>query len=73
MQTKKSSIFADEQRLREKVSELYGNFCGMESRPNSLQLEAIEVLEKEYHTEQEKLKKTISSYLPKVKMLSPVN
>lgn len=71
--TKKSSIFADEQRLREKVSELYGNFCGMESRPNSLQLEAIEVLEKEYHTEQEKLKKTISSYLPKVKMLSPVN
>lgn len=71
--TKKSSIFADEERLREKVSELYGNFSGMESRPNSLQLEAIDVLEKEYKTDEEKLKKTVSNYLPKVKTLTPIN
>ncbi len=71
--TKKLSIFADEERLREKVSELYATFCGMESCPNNLQLEAIEGLEKEYKTGEEKLKKTVTTYLPKVKQLSQAN
>jgi hypothetical protein len=71
--TKKLSIFADEERLREKVSELYATFCGMESCPNNLQIEAIEGLEKDYKTGEEKLKKTVTTYLPKVKQLSPVN
>lgn len=48
MGTKKTSIFADEERLREKVSSLYGTFCGMESKPNSTQLEAIDVLQSDY-------------------------
>ena len=48
MGTKKTSIFADEERLREKISSLYGTFCGMESKPNSTQLEAIEVLQSDY-------------------------
>lgn len=48
MGTKKTSIFADEERLREKVSSLYGTFCGMESKPNSTQLEAIDVLQNDY-------------------------
>ena len=48
MSTKKTSIFADEERLREKVSSLYSTFCYMESKPNSTQLEAIDVLESDY-------------------------
>ncbi|MBL7765274.1 MAG: hypothetical protein JNJ58_04225 [Chitinophagaceae bacterium] len=51
----KTSIFADEERIREKVSALYGNFCSMEAKPNSMQLEAIEVLNKEFIEQQEKL------------------
>ncbi len=53
MGTKKTSIFADEERLREKVSSLYGTFCGMESKPNSTQLEAIEVLQSDYKKQEE--------------------
>lgn len=48
MGTKMTSIFADEERLREKVSSLYGTFCGMESKPNSTQLQAIDVLQNDY-------------------------
>jgi len=53
MGTKKTSIFADEERLREKVSSLYGTFCGMESKPNSTQLEAIDVLQNDYKKQEE--------------------
>ena len=65
MATKKTSIFADEERLREKVSKLYANFCGMESKPNTTQLESIEDLKKEYATQAESLKKVIAKNLPK--------
>lgn len=65
MATKKTSIFADEERLREKISSLYGTFCGMESKPNSTQLEAIEVLHSDFKTHNETYKKTVAKYLPK--------
>jgi photosystem II stability/assembly factor-like uncharacterized protein len=68
MATKKTSIFADEERIRERVSELYGTFCGMEAKPNSTQLEAITVLQKDYDAQEEKFKKTLAMHLPKVKM-----
>ena len=56
MGTKKTSIFADEQRLREKISSLYGTFCAMESKPNSTQLDAIEVLQNDYKKQEESYK-----------------
>lgn len=65
MATKQTSIFADEQRIREKVSSLYGNFCSMESKPNSTQLEAIDVLQTEFNTQKDNYKKTIAKNLPK--------
>ena len=65
MATKKTSMFADEEKLREKVSKLYGNFCGMESKPNSTQLESISDLNKEYATQKDALKKTLVKNLPK--------
>ena len=65
MATKKTSIFADEERIREKVSSLYGNFCGMQAKPNSTQLEAIDVLQTDYNTQKDALKKVITKNLPK--------
>lgn len=62
MATKQKSIFADEERLREKVSSLYGTFCGMETKPNQMQLKAIDVLEAEYRKVLEDLKKVIEKY-----------
>lgn len=61
----KVSIFADEKRVREKVSELYSNFCWMEAAPNKTQLEAILDLQKEFETQNEALKKVMVKHLPK--------
>jgi len=65
MATKKKSIFADEERLREKISKLYGSFCYMESKPNSTQLESIDDLVSETKIQNESLKKAVSIHLPK--------
>jgi photosystem II stability/assembly factor-like uncharacterized protein len=65
MATKKTSIFADEEKLREKVSKLYGSFCGMESKPNSTQLEAIADLKKECTKQTDALKTAMVKNLPK--------
>lgn len=61
----KTSIFADEKRVREKVSELYSNFCWMEAAPNKTQLDAIVDLTKEYEVQNNLLKKTLAKHLPK--------
>jgi photosystem II stability/assembly factor-like uncharacterized protein len=47
MATKQTSMFADEEKIREKISELYGTFCSMEAKPNATQLQAIASLEAE--------------------------
>ena len=65
MATKKTSIFADEERVREKISSLYNNFCNMESKPNSTQLEAVEDLQSEYTKQKDNYKKTIKTNIPK--------
>ncbi len=62
MATKKTSIFADEERIREKISSLYGTFSYMEAKPNSTQLEAIEVLINEYKAQEETFRKTLKKY-----------
>lgn len=65
MATTKTSIFADEERLREKISKLYGSFCGMEAKPNSTQLEAIEVLNGDYKKQKENFITVTTKNLPK--------
>jgi len=50
--TKKTSIFADEEKIREQISKLYSTFCGMESAPNSLQIESIKYWTDEYAKQQ---------------------
>jgi hypothetical protein len=44
MATKQTSIFADEERLREKITKVYGAVCYQEARPTNLQLENIDLL-----------------------------
>lgn len=46
--TKHKSIFADEKKLREYISEVYGSICGQECRPTNLQLDRISVLQTDY-------------------------
>ncbi len=65
MATKKTSIFADEERVREKISSLYTNFCGMESKPNTTQLQSIDDLQSEYNTQKTNYKKVITKNIPK--------
>ena len=65
MAVTKTSIFADEERLREKVSKLYGTFCGMESKPNSTHMESIKDLQKEYSTQKDAFQKVLAKNLPK--------
>lgn len=56
MATKQTSIFADEEKLREKISSMYGIFCSMEAKPNSTQLQAIDDLEAEYKKQEDLFK-----------------
>jgi len=65
MAVTKTSIFADEERLREKISKLYGSFCGMESKPNATQLESIDDLVAEYKKEKTEFEKAVMKNLPK--------
>lgn len=62
MATKQTSIFADEERIRERVSSLYGTFCSMEAKPNSTQLEAIDVLKKDFKKQEEQLAVILKKY-----------
>ena len=50
--TKQKSVFADEKKIREEISSLYSNFCGMESTPNSTQIESIKFWSGEYVKQQ---------------------
>jgi hypothetical protein len=46
--TKQKSIFADEQRLRERISDVYIAVCSQESAPSNLQLQRVGVLKQEW-------------------------
>jgi len=45
--SKHKSIFADEKKLREYISEVYGAVCGQECRPSNLQLSRVPVLKQD--------------------------
>ncbi|MDB5195919.1 MAG: glycosyl hydrolase [Flaviaesturariibacter sp.] len=58
--TKQKSIFADEEQLRERVSELYSTIVNQEAKPSNLQVARLTVLEKQKESaiqKQEALKK----------------
>lgn len=45
--TKQKSIFADEERLREKISDVYASVAGQEAAPSNLQVQRVGLLEKD--------------------------
>ncbi|HLF45464.1 MAG TPA: hypothetical protein VI548_03520, partial [Chitinophagaceae bacterium] len=45
--TKQKSIFADEERLREKISDVYASVAGQEAPPSNLQVQRVGSLEKD--------------------------
>ena len=55
--TKHKSIFADEKKLREYLSELYGSVCYQEGRPSNLQVARVEVLKNDLKKGQESFEK----------------
>lgn len=65
--TKQKSIFADEKKLREDITEVYSSICNQETKPSNLQLERVKVLQQQLG-DAEKLAATINNqYDEKVK------
>ncbi len=62
MANTKTSIFADEERLRERITKVYATVCYQEERPSNLQLENIGLLEGEVAKAQVKEKALVAEY-----------
>lgn len=64
--TKQKSIFADEEQLRERVSELYSTIATLEEQPSNLQMQRITVLDKQTKTAQAKREDLKKRFDPRV-------
>jgi photosystem II stability/assembly factor-like uncharacterized protein len=60
--TKHKSIFADEKKLRENITELYGTVCNQECKPSNLQSARVGVLETDLKNGEESYDKISSEY-----------
>ncbi|MEO7562668.1 MAG: hypothetical protein ABIT07_08735, partial [Ferruginibacter sp.] len=69
MGTKQTSIFADEERLREKISELYISLANQEVRPSNLQEERVKGLQLDLKKGQEKNAAITKTFSDKVKAI----
>jgi photosystem II stability/assembly factor-like uncharacterized protein len=65
--TKHKSIFADEKKLREYITELYGSVCNQECRPTNLQLGRADVLAGDLKKGEQSYDKLYAEYGPKTK------
>ncbi|KYP16552.1 hypothetical protein [Flavihumibacter sp. CACIAM 22H1] len=65
--TKQTSIFADEEQLRERLTELYITVTGNEARPSNLQQERIQVIRGQLSAAQAKHVSINKQYAEKVK------
>jgi photosystem II stability/assembly factor-like uncharacterized protein len=69
MGTKQASIFADEERLRENISELYTGICYQEVRPSNLQEERVKGLQADVKKAEEKNAVLTKTFSDKVKAI----
>ncbi len=60
--TKQKSIFADEERLREKITDVYTAVAGQEAPPSNLQVQRAELLDKEVISAKLAVKKVSDKY-----------
>jgi hypothetical protein len=65
--TKQTSIFADEEQLRERLTELYVTITGNEARPSNLQLERMQALQGELSNAKAKHAAISKQYSDKVR------
>lgn len=65
--TKQTSVFADEEQLRERLSELYSTISNNEARPSNLQADRIGVIKKEISDARVKLVAINKQYSEKVR------
>ena len=65
--TKQKSIFADEEKLREQISDVYSVVCYQEARPTNLQIERITGLEEEVKKATKAYESLNSKYAAQVK------
>jgi protein subunit release factor A len=65
--TKQKSIFADEKKLREEITEVYSGVTGQEAAPSNMQLQRITTLQQEVKKKDEANKDILKKYDEKVK------
>jgi hypothetical protein len=65
--TKQKSIFVDEKRLREDISDVYQAVCNQEVRPSNLQIERINGLKDELKKSNDKNTALTTQYAEKIK------
>ncbi|MFL5788560.1 MAG: VPS10 domain-containing protein [Flavisolibacter sp.] len=64
--TKQKSIFADEKKLREDISDVYAAVVGQEARPSNLQIERTTQLEQKVKKAEDTKEALVKEYDPKV-------
>lgn len=69
MGTKQTSFFADEERIREHISELYNSVCYQEVRPSNLQEERVKGLQEDIKIAAEKNTGLTRQFSEKVKAI----
>lgn len=60
--TKQKSVFADEKKLREEITEVYGGVTGQEAAPSNLQVQRTTVLQQEVKKKEEAQKQVLKKY-----------
>lgn len=62
LSTKQKSIFADEKKLREEITDVYGAVSRQEAAPSNLQIQRTSVLQDEVKKKEQENKKIINKY-----------
>jgi photosystem II stability/assembly factor-like uncharacterized protein len=70
MATKQTSAFADEERIRESISNVYSSVCNQEVKPSNLQVERVKGLQVEVKKAIEKNEIITKQYGEKVKAIA---
>jgi photosystem II stability/assembly factor-like uncharacterized protein len=60
--TKQKSIFADEKKLREEISEVYGAVSGQEAAPSNMQIQRATTLKQEVKKKEDNNKQILKKY-----------
>lgn len=66
--TKSKSMFADEEKLRERISDLYGSLCYTEARPSNLQTQRLTQLQDEVKKAEKAYEEIAAKYANETKV-----